>query len=78
MSTLDELMNRDPFDYSNADLDEIIAYHRQQRRNLEAGIKPKKEEGPKVSLDAVMASLTQNEVVSVAAPTTTGKVDRRF
>lgn len=54
---IDLLMDLDPLSMSARDIDSIIAYHRQNRANAEAGIKPKKETGPKVSLDSVMGSL---------------------
>lgn len=54
---IDELMNLDPLSMTAKDIDGIIAYHRRNRANAEAGIKPKKETGPKVSLDSVLANL---------------------
>lgn len=54
---IDELMALDPLLMSSGDIDGIIAYHRRNRANAEAGIKPKKETGPKVSLDNLMATL---------------------
>lgn len=54
---IDDLMSLDPLEMSARDIDSIIAYHRKNRANAEAGIKPKKETGPKVSLDGVMGSL---------------------
>lgn len=62
MSEIDELMNLDPLHLSEQDLDKIIAYQRKQRQNFELGIKPKKEKGPTVSLDSVVASLTKHVI----------------
>jgi len=53
-TTIDELMSLDPLDLAKdpAAIDAIIAYHRNNRANAEAGIvKPKKENGPKLKLD---------------------------
>ena len=36
-NTLDEIMDRDPVNLSDQDLDAIIAYQRRYRANLEAG-----------------------------------------
>lgn len=42
-NTLDLIMDRDPVDLSDQDLDAIIAYQRKYRANLEAsGAKPKR------------------------------------
>lgn len=53
-TTIDELMSLDPLELAKdpAAIDAIIAYHRNNRANAEAGIvKPKKENGPKLKLD---------------------------
>lgn len=63
---VDELMSLDPLEMTAKDIDQIILYHRNNRANHEAGIKPKKEAGPKVSLDTVMASLKPKSVVAPA------------
>lgn len=56
---IDELMSLDPLEMAKGDnLDKIIAYHRKNRANAEAGIKPVKEKGPKVSIAEVTANLT--------------------
>ncbi len=54
---LDLLMDKDPLELSAQDLDDIIAYQRKARANFEAGVKPKKETGPKQDLGAVLAAL---------------------
>ena len=54
---LDLLMSLDPLELSAQIIDEIIAYHRKARANYEAGIKPKKEKGPKVEIDLVALGL---------------------
>lgn len=48
---IDLLMDLDPLEMTSANIDQIIAYHRQNRANAEAGIKPKKDSGPKVKID---------------------------
>ncbi len=54
---LDLLMDKDPLELSAQDLDDIIAYQRKARANFEAGVKPKKDTGPKQDLGAVLAAL---------------------
>lgn len=68
MNELDELMNLDPqsLTRSSPELEALIKVYRNQRANAEAGIKPKKEAGPKLNLDAVMEGLK----AKVAVPTT--------
>lgn len=63
MNDLDALMSEDPLKLSNQDIDSIIAYQRKIRAQAESGVKPKKETGPKVSLDKVMANLVKPKVV---------------
>lgn len=83
-SELDFLMHLDPLNLSSRDydrmldipvdkwgpghIDAVIAYQRKARQNFEAGIKPEKDAGPKVTLDLVAMGL-----VKEAAP-----VKRRF
>ena len=50
-NNIDTLMDLYPDKMTKDDIDAIIAYHRQNRAHSEAGIKPKKETGPKVKLD---------------------------
>lgn len=57
MSDLNDLMDKDPLELSSQDIDAIIAYHRNHRANLAAGIKTKKDTGPKVSLGSVLDHL---------------------
>lgn len=68
VNEIDLLMDIDPEKLSAQNLDDIIAYHRKRRADIEAGIKPSKQQ--KASLDGVMEALqaTQPQV----------KVDRRF
>lgn len=54
---IDILMDLDPLEMTVTDIDAIIAYHRKNRANAEAGIKPKKETGPKQKLDLVALGL---------------------
>lgn len=62
---LDELMSLDPLEMSSRDIDAIIAYHRKARANAEAGIKPVKESGPKVSLTGSFL----DRIIPAKAPT---------
>ena len=58
---LDELMARiadDPSMPLPGDIDKLIAYYRNKRADLAAGIKPKRAKGPGVSLDSVLNKLT--------------------
>lgn len=56
---LDEIMSLDPLELTLNDerLEAIIAYQRRHRANLEAGIKPKKEAGPKKELGSILDRL---------------------
>jgi hypothetical protein len=47
---LDWLMSMDPLELSAQNIDQVIAYHRRNRSLVDAGVKPKKNEGPKVDL----------------------------
>lgn len=63
---IDLLMSLDPLNYSDSDIDVIIAYHRNHRAAREAGAKgsrAKKDTGPKQTID--LASLG----LKPAAPT---------
>lgn len=53
LTDLDSLMVDDPLSLSDADIDRIIAYQRNQRAAREAGIKPRKaaKEGPAMKID---------------------------
>lgn len=57
MTDLDRLMALDPLELSARDIDEIVAFQREQRAVFESGGKPKKPTGPKKSLDSVVAAL---------------------
>lgn len=52
-NTIDELMDRDPLELTEQDLDAIIAYQRKQRARYEAGEKPSKPKGPAVGKSGV-------------------------
>ena len=56
---IDLLMDLDPMSMSDANIDDIIAYHRNNRANAEAGIKPKKASGPKQTLDLAKLGLVK-------------------
>lgn len=47
---LDWLMSLDPLQLSARNIDEVISYHRRNRSLVDAGVKPKKNEGLKVDL----------------------------
>lgn len=58
MTDLDELMNKDPLDLSDQDIDEIIAYQRKMRTQRESGIKVGKANSkPAVKLDLAALGL---------------------
>lgn len=62
MNEIDDLMARiseDPINALKQDLDALIAYHRRNRANAEAVIKPKKEAGPKQTLDLAALGLSK-------------------
>lgn len=59
---IDELMNRDPLNLKNSDIETIIAYHRQQRGAFDQGQQPKKKVENQVDLSSVM------KVLKAAAP----------
>ena len=66
-SDIDELMHRmDDLDYlrqmPRPELDRVIAYQRKQRKQREAGVKPRKprsEPSPGISLTDLLADLTK-------------------
>lgn len=68
-NNIDLLMDLDPLEMTPTDISSIIEYHRRNRANNEAGIKPKKDTGPKATID--LASL--GIAAPVAAP-----IKRRF
>lgn len=69
MKTIDELMDLDPDNLTNEDIDSIIAYERKQRGLFDSGIKPKKAEGEKKQLNVsgILAGL-RGEEPAVEAP----------
>jgi hypothetical protein len=54
---IDELMDRDPLELTKDDIANIVKYHRSVRHQIESGHKPKKDTGPKLSLDSVLKNL---------------------
>ena len=50
---LDDLMNMDPLELSEQDIDDIIAYQRRARGDYDDGKPAKKADGPKVDLVAL-------------------------
>jgi hypothetical protein len=53
---IDRIMNLDPLNLSDADLDKIILYERIARAKIELGVKPKKEVA-KIDIGKILASL---------------------
>lgn len=67
-NTVDVLMSLDPLDLTAANIDSIIAHHRKNRANAAAGIKPKREQGPKIDIEGIMGKLLAGgEVLKPAA-----------
>lgn len=62
-NTIDILMDLGEPPYPDKAIDAIIAYHRRNRANAEAGIKPPKST-KSVSLDAVRAALVKAPAAS--------------
>lgn len=69
-SELDELMSRDPLDLSSADIDAIIAYHRDLRAKKAAGevrsSRSRKADAPPSGIDLV--ALVQGVKIPSASP----------
>ena len=65
---IDMLMDLDPTEMSSKDIDNIIEYMRKQRGFIEKGIKPKKAEGPKKTLDLAALGLTKKVAEPPPAP----------
>lgn len=67
MNELDILMNLDPLELTrdSPELEAIIKVYRNQRANAEAGIKPVKEKGVKVNLDAIVQQMKTTVVAPV-------------
>ena len=56
-NNIDALMDLDPLLMTPDDITGIIEYHRRNRANFEAGVKPKKETGPKQEINLVQLGL---------------------
>ena len=65
---VDSLMDLDPLSLTASDIDAIIAYHRKNRANAAAGIKAKKETGPKKDLSEALKGM----FAEAPAPVVTG------
>lgn len=65
MSDLNDLMDKDPLELSKQDIDAIIAYHRNHRANVQAGVKTKKDTGPKISLGSVLDHIIKPKTLDV-------------
>lgn len=70
MNEIDLLMDLDPTEMSAKDIDDIITYMRQQRGLLEKGVKLKKAEGPKKSIDLASLGLSKKKDEPPPAPLT--------
>lgn len=57
MNDINLLMDKDPLDLANEDIETIIAYHRAQRGAFDQGQQPKKKAEPQVDLSSVMKAL---------------------
>jgi len=66
-------MDTPPKDLTPDDLAELVAYHRSQRGNLEAGVKPKKDKGPAPDI----APILQN-IIAAKPKAPTGQIKRRI
>lgn len=70
---IDLLMDLDPTEMSAKNIDDIIEYMRKQRGNFEKGIKPKKAEGPKKTIDLASLGLSKKAAEPPPAPMTRRK-----
>ncbi len=69
VNDINRLMDLDPLSLANADIEALIAYHRQQRGAFDQGQQPKKKpEGQSVSLSSMIKALAPTTPV---APTIT-------
>lgn len=57
MNDINLLMDQDPLNLSNQDIETIVAYHRAQRGAFDQGQQPKKKAEPQVDLSSVMKAL---------------------
>ena len=67
---IDTLMDLDPLELTAhpGAVNQIIAHHRKNRANAAAGIKPKREQGPKIDIEGIMGKLLAGgEVLKPAA-----------
>lgn len=60
-NNIDLLMDLDPLLMTPDDITQIIEYHRRNRANFEAGVKPKKDTGPKQEINLVQLGLAVKE-----------------
>lgn len=75
---IDELMSMDPMEMSEGHIDAIIAYHRNNRAQIAAGGKPKKETGPKKEIGSVLQNILARSGVVTEKSTLSGpKLERR-
>jgi hypothetical protein len=66
----ERIAGADPKDHTPRNIDQIIEWHRRQRKAYQSGEKVAKASGPVVDISSVRAALVK--------PTTIGKSDRRF
>lgn len=77
MSEIDHLMEKWAKDYSDDDVDAIIAYVRKQLASYDAGIKPKRAEAEQVDMASIVANITKRKNIEPAKPTAPAKGLRR-
>lgn len=58
-NNIDALMDADPLTLTPDDITAIVEYHRRNRANHEAGVKPQKETGPKATIDLVALGIAK-------------------
>lgn len=66
---LNELMDKRAEEYSNEDIDAIIASVRKQLANYDAGIKPKREAEENIDWNKIVANIAKKPVADEVAPT---------
>jgi hypothetical protein len=73
MSEIDRLMEKWAKDYSDDEVDSIIAYVRKQLASYDAGIKPKRAEAEQVDMSTIVANITKRKNVEPTKPAAPAK-----
>lgn len=76
-SEIDRLMEKWAKDYSDDDVDAIIAYVRKQLASYDAGIKPKRAEAEQVNMSDIVANITKRKNLEPAKSTAKSGLRRR-